>query len=41
VPSGNSDPAILNDAARLVHRNDRATKYDQIDWLPASLGGDV
>jgi len=25
----------------LVHRDDRATKYEQIGWLTASLGGGV
>ncbi len=38
---GNSNAAILDDAARLVHGHDRAAEHEQIDWLPASLGSDI
>ena len=38
---GDRDAAVSDNAARLVHRDDRATENQQIDRLPASLGGDM
>ena len=41
APSRHCNAAVFDNATRLVHRHDRATEYEKLGRLPASLSGGV